>query len=191
MYSIGEFKAFCSNFQVTPVKWRHFRVTSGHQRSHDISCCHATASYFEQHPSRKWNVQYTQVFGLQHPLLDDFRSNDVTSGSQLVILGDLSHFLSRDYLLLRATLCSKWNAQYMRLFALLQSLPGDFRSNDVTSGHQRSRDVFYWHVTASYCELYRLVESEMWSICEFSALYSHFQVTSGQKTSLTDHFRSS
>jgi len=30
----------------------------------------------------------------------------------------------------------------------------------------------------------------MYSICQFSAFYRHFQVTSGQMTSLPDHFRS-
>jgi len=30
----------------------------------------------------------------------------------------------------------------------------------------------------------------MYSIREFSALYSHLQVTSGQMTALSDHFRS-
>jgi len=35
-----------------------------------------------------------------------------------------------------------------------------------------------------------LVESEMYSIHEFSAFYSHFQVTSGQMTSLPGPFRS-
>jgi len=29
--------------------------------------------------------------------------------------------------------CRKWNAHYARVFGLLQTLPGDFRSN-VTSG---------------------------------------------------------
>jgi len=34
----------------------------------------------------------------------------------------------------------------MQVFGLLQPLPGDFRSNDVTSGHLRSRDISC-HVT--------------------------------------------
>jgi len=37
---------------------------------------------------------------------------------------------------------------------------------------------------------YSLVGSELYSIREFSAFYSHFQVTSGQMTSLPRHFRS-
>jgi len=33
------------------------------------------------------------------------------------------------------------------VFHLLQPLPGDFQSNNVTSGHLRSRDVISRHVT--------------------------------------------
>jgi len=36
---------------------------------------------------------------------------------------------------------------------------------------------------------YSFVGSEMHSTCQFSAFYSHFQVTSGEMTSLSDHFR--
>jgi len=76
-----------------------------------------------------------------------------------------------------------------REFGPLQPLPGNFRFNDVTSGHLGSRDVISCHVTASYCS-YSLVESEMHGIHEFLAFYSHFQVTSGQMTSLAGHLRS-
>jgi len=37
---------------------------------------------------------------------------------------------------------------------------------------------------------YSLVGSEMYSIREFSAFYSHFQVASGQMTSLPGEFQS-
>jgi len=40
-----------------------------------------------------------------------------------------------------------------RVLGLLQLLPGDFRSNYVTSGHVRSCDVISCHVTAISCEL--------------------------------------
>jgi len=43
------------------------------------------------------------------------------------------------------------------------------------------------HVTASYCED-SLVGSDMYSIHDFSAFNIHFQVTSGQMTSLLGHF---
>jgi len=54
----------------------------------------------------------------------------------------------------------------------------------------RSRDVISRQVTASSCELHSLAGSEMYSIRQFSAFYSHFQVTSGQMTSLPGHSRS-
>ena len=38
------------------------------------------------------------------------------------------------------------------VFGVLQPLPGDFRLNDVTSGHMRWRDVTSCHVTATSCE---------------------------------------
>ena len=41
--------------------------------------------------------------------------------------------------------CRKWNAQYTRVFNLLQPLPDDCRSNDVTSG---SLLVTWGHVTS-------------------------------------------
>jgi len=49
--------------------------------------------------------------------------------------------------------CRKWNGHYTPIFGLLQPLPGDFRSNDVTSGHLKSRDIISCHVTASSCDL--------------------------------------
>jgi len=79
-----------------------------------------------------------QVFDLVKLLPGDFRSNDtflVTSG----------HLRSRDAISCHVIApscelqpCRWWNTQYTRVFGLLQPLPGDFRSNDVTpvnSGH--------------------------------------------------------
>jgi len=63
-----------------PVKWRHYRVTSGHLRSGDVNSYHVTASSCEPQPCRNWNVQYMLVFGPLHPLQGDYRSNDVTYG---------------------------------------------------------------------------------------------------------------
>jgi len=122
-----------------PVKWRHFRVTSGLLRSRVVTSCDVTASFYELQPCRNWNVQYTPVFGL------------------------------------------------------LKSLPGALCSNDGTSG---SLTVTWGHVTSfpvtwpPSCAGYSPVGSEMYSTCQFSAFYSHFQETSGQITSLPDHFRS-
>jgi len=138
-----------------PVKWRQFRVTSGHLRSRDVNSCHVTAFSCELQPCRKWNVQYAPVFGLIQPLRGDLRRNDVTLG----------HFRSpevTDVISCHVTAsscelqpCRKWNLQYTQVLDL-QPLPGDFRSNDVTSGSLPviwGRDVTSCHVTASSCEL--------------------------------------
>jgi len=122
-----------------PVKWRHFRITSGHLRLRDIISCHVSASSCGLQAGRKWNVRYTPVFGLLQPLPGDFRSNDATSGSP-----------------------------------------------PVTWGHVTSFPVTWLPPRASYS----LVGSEMYSIRQLSVFYSHFQVTSGQMTSLSVHFRS-
>jgi len=89
--------------------------------------------------------------------------------------------------------CVKWNEQYTQVFVLLQPLPGDFHSNDVTSG---SLPVTWGHVTTFPVTWlpppasYKLVGSEMYSTRQFSTFHSHFQATSGQMTSLPGHFRS-
>jgi len=62
MYSVREFLAFNNQFRWLPVKWRHFRVTFGHLRSHDVIFCHVTAFYRELQFCRTWNVQYTRVW---------------------------------------------------------------------------------------------------------------------------------
>jgi len=103
-----------------------------------------------------------------------------------------SHFRSRDCLLLRATALQEVKCTDTQVVDL-KPLPGDFRSNDVTSGslpvkvrHVTSFPVTWLPPTASYS----LVGSEMYSIRKFLTFYSHFQVTSGQMTSLSGHFRS-
>jgi len=128
-HSIARFRSSTATSMWLPLKWRHFRVTSGHLRLCDVISCHVTASSCELQPCRKSYAQYTQVF------------------------------------------------------SLLQQLPGDFRSNDVTSGHLKSLTSFpvtWLPPPASYS----LVGSQTHSIRKFSAFYSHFQVTSGQMTSL-------
>jgi len=62
-----------------------------------------------------------------------------------------SHLRSRDVISCHVIasswgqqLCTKWSVQYTPVFGLLQPLPGDFRSNDVTSG---SLPVTWNHVT--------------------------------------------
>jgi len=123
----------------------------------------------------------------------------VTCGQMTSLPGDLQspevtwrHFLSHDCLFLRVKPCRKWNAQNMRVFGLLQPLPGDFQSNDVTSGWLSVT----WGHTTSYLVTwlpppvsYSLVGSEMYSVRELLT-NSHFQVTFSQMTSLPGRFRS-
>jgi len=78
----------------------------------------------------------------------------------------------------------------MPVFGSLQPLPGNFWSNDVTyqsllvsRGLVTSFPLTRLPPPASYS----LVGSEMYSICEFSTHYSHFQVTSSPMTSLPGH----
>jgi len=101
------------------------------------------------------------------------------------------HFLSSDCLLLELQRCRKWNVQYTEVFDFLQPLPGDFRSNEVPC---RSLPVTWGHVTSfpvtwlTPTAIYSHVGSKMYSMHKFSAC-SHFQVTSGQMTSLPGLFR--
>jgi len=104
------------------------------------------------------------------------------------------HFLSRDCLLLRDTALQVVKCTvYANFFGPLEPLPGHFRSNDVTFmsvpvtwGDVTPFPVTWLRLPASYS----LVGSEMYSIYQFSALYSHFQVNFGQMKSLPGHFRS-
>jgi len=169
-----------------------FRVT-GYLRSSAVICCHMTA-FCELQPCRKSNAQYMSVFGLlltSRWLPVKWRHFRVTS----------DHLSSCDVLSCHVTAffrklqpCRKSNTQYTTVFGLLQPLPGDFRSNDVTS---ESLPVTWGHVTSypvTWLPLparYSLVGSQMHSIRKFSIFYIHFQVTSGQMSSLPSHFRSS
>jgi len=162
-----------------PCKWRHFRVISGHVRSRDIFC-RVTASSCELQLYRKWHVRYTWVFGLLQPLPGDFRSNDFTFGSLPVTWGNVTASSCKLHP------CRKWNVQYMRVFGLLQR--PQVTSGQITSlpSHLLSPEVTWLHilsVTASACEL---LPCRKWNVqyTRVLAFYSHFQLTSGQITSL-------
>jgi len=140
-----------------PVKWRHFRVTSGQLKSRDVISCHVTASCCELHPCRRWNAQYTRVFGLLQPLPGDLRSNDVTSGSLPVTWGHVTSFIvtwqpppaSYSFVGSEARSIRKLSAFYSHFQVTsnqMMSLPGHFRSPEVTW-------VISCHVTASCCKL--------------------------------------
>jgi len=77
MYSIRQFSVFYSQFQVTSGQ-----MTSlpGHFRSPEVTWRNFLSRdclFLRDTACRKWNLQYTQVFGLLQPLSGDFRSNDV------------------------------------------------------------------------------------------------------------------
>jgi len=74
----------------------------------------------------------------------------VTSGQMTSLAVTYGHLRSRDVISCHVTAswcelqpCRKWNVQYSPVFYLLQPLPGDVRSNDVTSG---SLPVTWGHV---------------------------------------------
>jgi len=158
-YSIREFSAFYRHFQVLPVKWRHFFVTSGHLRSCDVVSCHVTASYCELQPFGNWYVQYTPVFGLPQQLQGNFRSNDVTSKSLPVTWGHVTTYPATwlppptSYSLVKSEMYSirQFPALYNR-FQLTSgqttSLPGHFRSPEVTWHDFLSRDCLLLQATA-------------------------------------------
>jgi len=183
----ASFRPFTATSMWLPVKWRHFRspeVTSRHFLSLYYLLLQATAF-------RKWIVQYMPVFGNLQPLPGDFRSNDVTSGSLPVTRGHVTWF---------PVTCLPSPASYSlvgsEMYNICQVRPSPASSRwlpfkwchfRVTSGNLRSRDVISCHVTASSCELQ---PCRMWNVqyIPVSVLYSHFQVPSGQMTSLPGHF---
>jgi len=179
MYSICEFSAICSHFQVTSVKSRRFRVTSDQLRTCDTISCNVTNSC-ELRLCWKWNAQCARVFGFQQPLPGDFQSNDVTSGHFRSPEVMWHHFLSV-------------TASYCRVSAFYSHFhvtSGQMTSLLVTSGHLRSRHVISSHMTASYCELQ---PCRKWKVqyMRFSALYNYLEVTSSQMTSFPSYFPSS
>jgi len=112
--------------QVPSGPMSHFRVTSGHLRSHDVilvTCVPPTAS---------------------NSLVGDFQSNDVTSGSLPVDLGQMTPFpvtrlpLTASYSFVEREMYSirKFSAFYIHFHVTsvqMTSLPGHFRSNDTRS----------------------------------------------------------
>jgi len=90
-HSIREFSGFYSHFQVTSGQMTSL---SGHFRSPEVTWLHflSRVSLCELQPCRKWDVQYTRLFGPLYPLPGDFRSNDVPSGSLPVTCGHVTSF---------------------------------------------------------------------------------------------------
>jgi len=154
-----------------------------------VISCLVTATSCELQPSKSSNAPKTWLTGLLQPLSGDFWSNDVTS----------RHVNSRDVICSNLTTtscelqdCSSSNLPKTWCTGLLQPLPGDFRSNDVTSGSLWSREVIWRHFLSRDCHLLRYspVGAQPYSKLDLQAFYSHFLVTSCQVTSLPGPFRS-
>jgi len=161
MYSIRVFGPL-SHFQVTSVKWWHFRSTFSHLKPRYIISCHVTASSCKLQPCRKWNVQYMLFFAL-------YSHFQVTSGQMTSLAGHFHSpevtwrdFLSCDIISCHVTAfshelqpCRKWNVQYMPVFGTLQPLQVTSGQNDVTSGSPPSPEVTWRHFLSRDCLLLR------------------------------------
>jgi len=159
MYSIRHFRCPTATSRWLPVKWRHFRVTSGHLRSREVISCHVTASSCKLQACRKWNVQYTPVFVLLEPLPGYFWSNDVTSISLSVTWGHVTSFPvtwvppPASYSLAgREMYCIRQFSAFWIHFQVtscqMMWLPYHFRSPEVTSRHFLSRHCLPLRATA-------------------------------------------
>jgi len=118
----------------------------GLYRSRDVISGHMTATSCELQHCRSSNAPKTWPTGLLQPLPGDFQSNDVTPGSFPVIWGHV-YIISCNVTATSFELhpCRSSNVPKTGLKGLLQTLPGDFQSNDVTS---RSPPVTWGHVTS-------------------------------------------
>jgi len=92
--------------------------------------------------------------------------------------------------------CRSSNVHRTWLIRLLQPLPGDFRSNDVTSGDGGPREVISCHVCATSCELQLCRSSNEPKTCLIGILeplsgnFRSNHVTSGSLTVTWRHFLS-
>jgi len=186
-HSIPSFCPSTATSRWLPVKWRHFWFTSGHLRSRDVISCDVTASSCELQPCIKSNTVYASFrlsTATSRWLPIKWRHFRVTSHN-LKSCDVISCHVTASSCELQ--LCRKSYAQHTPVFGLLQALPGDFQSNDVTSGLLPAT----WSLVMSFPVTwlpppasYSPVKSRTHNICQFSVFYSHFQVTSGQRTSL-------
>jgi len=145
-------------FRWLPVQWRHFRVTSGHLRSHDVISYRVTVSFCELQPCRKWNVECTRVFGLLQPFPGDLQSNDVTSESLSVTIGHVPSFPVTwqppvSYGLVGSEIYRvrefwAFYSHFLVTFGQMTSLQGHFRSPEVTWRHFLSCDCLLLRATA-------------------------------------------
>jgi len=164
-----------------PVKWRLFRVTSGH------------CTFCKLQPCGSINLHKTRIYNLLKPLWGNFRWYDVTSGHFRPLPVTWHHFLSRVCHLLRVPALEELKVTQKPSFrpctATSRWVLVKWRYFRVTSGHVRSHDVISCHVTATPCS-YSPVKAQTYRKSQFSAFY-RYQVISGKMTSLPGHFRSS
>jgi len=181
-------------FRSLPVTWGHvtsFSVTwlipasyslvgsQTHQssiRPSTATSCHVMASSCELQPCKKSKASKLEFLAF-------YSHFQVTSGQMTSLPGNFDHVRSRDFISCHMIdyscalpPCRKTNAQKTWVFGVLQPLPGDFWSNDVTSGSLLvtwSCDIISCHVTDSWS--YRLVGSETHKTLKFTAFYTHFQ----------------
>jgi len=175
------------------VKWRHFRVTCGHMGLRDVISCDVTSSSCEQQPCRQSNAPKMRLFGPLQPTAGDFRSNHVTAGPFPVPGHAMSFNVTwwpppASYSFVGSQMHQKRQfsalySQFQVTFGKMTSLPGHFRAPEVMWCHFLWRDFL---LPASNS----LVGSQMHKRCDFSALYSHLQVTSGQMALLLGLFQS-
>jgi len=133
-----------------------------------------------------------RAFCLLHPLLGNLRWKDVTSGSLLVTWG---HVTSVPVMWLPPPVSYSFVGSETRSIRQFSAFYSHFQ---VTSGQRTTsgsvpvtwgRDIISCHVPASSSELQPCRKWNAQYTWVFAS-YSHFQVTSGQMTSLLGHFRS-
>jgi len=149
MSGLGILQPLWNDFRSIDITFGALKVTWGH----------VTASSCELQACKKWNVLYTPVINFLQPLLGDFRSNDVTSGSLPVTWGHVTSVSvtwlppPASYSLLGSEMYStrKFSAFYSHFqvtSGVMTSLPGHFRSPEVTLRHFLSSDCLLLQTTA-------------------------------------------
>jgi len=153
-----EFSALTATFKWLPLKWRHFRVTSGHVRSRYIISSLVDATSCELQPCRTSNIHKTWVFCLLQPLPGDFWSN-VTIGSLPVTWDHMTSF-SVTWMLPPASCCCAGAQTYTKREFLAFYSNFQVTSGKMTSlpGHFRSREGSWHHFLSRDCNLLRVTD---------------------------------
>jgi len=180
------YKPFTATSTWLPVKWRYFWVTSDHVRSHDVISCHVSATC-ELQPCGSSNVPKTWLIVPLKPLrwLQVKRRHFRVTSSLVRSHDVISYHVT-------ATSCElqpcgaqnvpkTWHALYSHFRVTsgqTSSLPGHFRSREVTWRHFLLRDCHLLRFTA-------LRELK----CTQNLTYRPFTATSGWLQVKWHHFR--